>query len=220
MEPSRPVAQPSRASLPPVAGRRGAGKAERTRARLLRAAEEVFGERGYHEASIAEMTQRAGIALGTFYVHFPSKKAIFEQLMGDRTEELRDALRSSVAGLDTAREREEARVRAFFEWVAERPSTFRVARQCEYIDAKLAAEWNQAFLEDYATSLSRAMDAGEIPRADPVVLAACVIGMTDFVATRFLEAGWSLELDPGLVEGVLAVTTRAIGCRDDHAAAS
>ena len=54
-----------------------------TRQALLDAAEEVFGEYSYDRASIAEITRRAGVAQGTFYVYFPDKTAAFVELVHD-----------------------------------------------------------------------------------------------------------------------------------------
>ena len=42
-------------------------RGRKTLRRLLEAAAAEFGERGYHEAAITGITQRAGVALGTFY---------------------------------------------------------------------------------------------------------------------------------------------------------
>ena len=53
----------------------------RTRRRLLDAAEQVFAELGYHEASIVKITEAAGVAQGTFYLYFDSKQAIFDELV-------------------------------------------------------------------------------------------------------------------------------------------
>jgi hypothetical protein len=41
--------------------------------RLLRAAEELFGESSYRRATVAGICARAGIATGSFYAHFGSK---------------------------------------------------------------------------------------------------------------------------------------------------
>ena len=49
-------------------------RGQRTRNKLLDAAEQVFGEQGYEKASIVEITRTAGVAQGTFYVYFESKK--------------------------------------------------------------------------------------------------------------------------------------------------
>jgi SAM-dependent methyltransferase len=49
-------------------------RGRKTLRRLLEAAAQEFGERGYHEAAITGITQRAGVALGTFYTYFESKE--------------------------------------------------------------------------------------------------------------------------------------------------
>jgi AcrR family transcriptional regulator len=41
-----------------------------TRRRVLDAAEQVFGEYGYHDASMVKITEAAGVAQGTFYLYF------------------------------------------------------------------------------------------------------------------------------------------------------
>ena len=51
-------------------------RGRRTLRRLLDAAGEEFGARGYHETAISNITQRAGVGLGTFYVYFKSKEDI------------------------------------------------------------------------------------------------------------------------------------------------
>lgn len=49
-------------------------RGKKTLDKILAAAEEVFGEKGYYEASVTEIAQRAGIATGTFYLYFEEKK--------------------------------------------------------------------------------------------------------------------------------------------------
>jgi TetR/AcrR family transcriptional repressor of nem operon len=43
---------------------------------LLDAGLEVFAERGYAKTTIAEIVERAGVAQGTFYLHFATKEAL------------------------------------------------------------------------------------------------------------------------------------------------
>jgi len=59
-----------------------------TRALLLRRARTVFEQRGYGAASVADIVTAAGVARGTFYVHFKSKREIFIALVGMVEEEL------------------------------------------------------------------------------------------------------------------------------------
>jgi AcrR family transcriptional regulator len=50
------------------------------RARLLTAAEEVFGEHGF-SASVEEVARRAGVGMGTLYRRFPTKDALIAELV-------------------------------------------------------------------------------------------------------------------------------------------
>ena len=64
-----------------------------TRRRLLDAAERVFGDLGYHDASIVKLAEAAGVAAGTFYLYFDSKKAIFDELVRDLNRRVRHAMK-------------------------------------------------------------------------------------------------------------------------------
>jgi AcrR family transcriptional regulator len=48
---------------------------------LLRAAEEVFAERGLVGAKVEDITRRAGLSKGAFYLHFESKEAALKQVV-------------------------------------------------------------------------------------------------------------------------------------------
>ncbi|MBX3190456.1 MAG: helix-turn-helix transcriptional regulator [Labilithrix sp.] len=48
---------------------------------LLRAAEDVFAERGLAGAKVEEIVRRAGVSKGAFYLHFESKEAALKQLV-------------------------------------------------------------------------------------------------------------------------------------------
>ena len=64
--------------------------------RLLRAAEELFGERSYWRTTVADICARAGIATGSFYAHFDSKAAIFTAVVRQINEDLRKAIRTAI----------------------------------------------------------------------------------------------------------------------------
>ncbi len=70
---------------------------QRTRGRLLRAAEEAFAQRGYDAVSVAEICHRAGVSKGAFYHHFPSKQAIFQAVLEAWVQRLEDGLRAALA---------------------------------------------------------------------------------------------------------------------------
>src|SRR5881275_3747528 len=65
-------------------------RGERTLRKILDAAREEFGERGFSDSSIVGITQRAGVALGTFYTYFDSKEKLFQALVRDMSAQVRD----------------------------------------------------------------------------------------------------------------------------------
>jgi AcrR family transcriptional regulator len=78
-----------RASAEPVTER-----GRRTRAALIAAARNVFAERGYHDATIGDITTVADVAHGTFYTYFESKRELFKEVVEDLVDELRNEARS------------------------------------------------------------------------------------------------------------------------------
>ena len=63
-------------------------KGERTRARLVAAAREVFERTGFLEARVSDIAEAAGLSHGAFYHYFDSKEQIFREV----AEELEAAL--------------------------------------------------------------------------------------------------------------------------------
>ena len=64
---------------------------ERHKAEILRAAEEVFTEKGFHGASIQDIAERAEFAVGTLYKFFPGKDDLYHTLFFEKVNEI-DAL--------------------------------------------------------------------------------------------------------------------------------
>lgn len=69
---------------------------EQTRERLLAAAATVFGERGYEQASLDEISATAGLTKGAIYSNFGSKDDLFYALMSsqinDRLSQITDSI--------------------------------------------------------------------------------------------------------------------------------
>lgn len=70
-------------------------RGQATRRRLLAAAEEVFGDKGFERASIVDVTRGARGGAGTFYVYFIDKRAIFSELGHDLRRHIAEAVEAS-----------------------------------------------------------------------------------------------------------------------------
>ncbi len=184
---------------PRPATRRG----QQTRQRLLDAAEAVFGEKGYDRASIVEITQRAGVAQGTFYVYFPDKKAIFVELVKELSHRLRREIAMAVEGVSDRIEVERVGFYAFFKFAHQHRNLYRVVRQAEFVDEDLFRWYYRRLAKGYVRGLSKAMEAGQIRRLDPECLAYCLMGIGDFLGMRWVL--WNDERPPkAVIESMLA----------------
>jgi AcrR family transcriptional regulator len=56
-------------------------RADDTRLRLFTAGAELFATHGYHATSVEQIARRAGVAKGTFFLHFPTKDALVTELV-------------------------------------------------------------------------------------------------------------------------------------------
>ncbi|MFE7168819.1 TetR family transcriptional regulator [Streptomyces sp. NPDC057616] len=66
-------------------------RAERTRARLVQAAAEVFDERGLAAANMEAISRLAGVSKGALYFHFPSKEGLADAVRGACSDRFSDA---------------------------------------------------------------------------------------------------------------------------------
>jgi AcrR family transcriptional regulator len=170
-------------------------RGQRTRQKLLAAAEEVFGELGFHNAGIVEITQRADVALGTFYLYFPDKKSIFEDLVRTLNARLRAAIRERIRDLDDRLEQEVAGFETFFDFVRKHRNLYKVILQAETVDEELYRWHYRTLAEGYVRGLRRAQAAGQVRSdLDAETLAYSLMGMAEALGSRYVL--WDGKLPP------------------------
>jgi AcrR family transcriptional regulator len=161
-------------------------RGEATRRRILDAAEEVFGEMGYHEASVSEITRRAGVAQGTFYIYFHSKRETFVELVEDIGERLRSATSAAIDGASNRIEAERRGFAAFFTFVQKHRRIYQIVEEAERVAPEAAREYYRRISAGYSRGLATAMRAGEIHDGNAEALAFALMGIGHFVALRWL----------------------------------
>ncbi len=80
--------------------------ADDTRRRITIAAIELVQQLGWRAATVERIAERAGVAKGTFFVHFPNKEALVETLVGIQVDGARKARAKSDGGSPVQRLRE------------------------------------------------------------------------------------------------------------------
>jgi AcrR family transcriptional regulator len=183
-------------------------RGERTLRKILDAAREEFGERGFSDSSIVGITQRAGVALGTFYTYFESKEALFQALVRDMSEQVRDnvgpALKDGTDGLDAERRALEA----FLRFAHDHRDIYRIIDESEFVDAAAYREHYETTAVRIAARLAAARDRGELGEfgdEELNILAWGMMGANVFLGLRF--AVWD-DADSARVADVMCKVWR------------
>ena len=161
----------------------------RTRAKLLEAAEAVFAEYGYSEASIVRITEAAGVAQGTFYLYFTGKLEVFEELVEDLNRRVRHAMTEAAAGARTRIESERAGFRGFFEFTAQHPALYRIVREAEFVSPSALKLHYSRIVEGYIQGLTAAQQHGEVGEFDPEIISWILMGIGEMVGMRWVLWG-------------------------------
>ena len=161
-------------------------KGNETRARLLKAAEQVFSELGYHEASVVKITDAAGVGSGTFYLYFESKQTIFEELVLDLNRRVRHAMAEATTKSSNRLDAEKEGFRAFFTFTAEHPALYRIIRQAEFVAPESLKMHYSKIVRGYIDGLTQAQASHEISDIDPEVAAWALMGIGELIGMRWV----------------------------------
>jgi AcrR family transcriptional regulator len=182
-----------------------------TRQRLLAAARELIEDGGYASASVAAIAERAGVASGTVYRHFPSKAELFLEVFRAVCAGEERAMR---AAADEAGRGAVDRLEAVLTTFARRALQNRSlawALLAEPVDPLVDAE-RLAYRERYASlvaaELRAAIAVGEIPRQDVAFTAAALVGGCGEALVGPLS---SVDGSEQVVASIRAFVRRAIG---------
>ena len=176
-----------------------------TRRRLLEAAEQVFAELGYHDASIVKITEAAGVGQGTFYLYFASKKDVFDELVRDLNRRVRHAMKDASSQGTTRLEAELLGFGAYFHFTVEHPGLYGIIRQAEFVSPEMLRYHYEKMAEGYVEGLREAMERGEVGDIDPEVTAYALMAAGELLGMR-----WILWGDGAIPEHVSAELARIV----------
>ena len=133
----------------------------RTKQKIFDAATRIVGKHGYAEASVARITEEAGVAQGTFYNHFENRQELLDQLLPKIGMDMVHFIRARTSPAHAAQQEIE-RFGAFFEFIREVPEFLRILNEAEFF----APTGYQKHLDNVSTAyvriLRRARHAGAI----------------------------------------------------------
>jgi len=164
-------------------------RGERTLRKILDAAREEFGERGFSDSSIVGITQRAGVALGTFYTYFDSKEELFQALVRDMSAQVRDNVGPALGGAMDCLDGERRALEAFLKFAHDHRDIYRIIDEAEFVEPAVYREHYETTATRIAARLKAGRDDGEIAAdlsdEDLEILAWASMGANVFLGLRY-----------------------------------
>ena len=134
-------------------------------AKIKKAARKLFVERGYHATRPQDIAREAGLGHGTFYLHYPDKRACFLAFVEDARNELDEFVRARVGENQSLESVIAATLHAIYEYSESHPGVLNAAMADEsVIDAEgvqaipLLERWGR----DWADIVRRAASQGHV----------------------------------------------------------
>jgi AcrR family transcriptional regulator len=170
---------------PPPGGADDGGRlASTTPDRILDAALESFGRRGYEATSLDALASGLGIRKQTILYWYASKEVLLEAVIARSAEELTEALEGSLARAGAGWDRVAAVVRSVFRLAARRPELLGLLREVSRLGPPAATQMTlvlDPLVQRAADFLEAEMDAGVMRRHEPRLLLlaiySTVVGM-------------------------------------------
>lgn len=167
-----------------------ARKTRETRQSLCRHANAVFAEKGYSEASIDEIVQRAGVTKGALYHHFPDKLQLYRAVVQDMAQGLVSTIEAAADSQPDPWHRLEAMCNAYLD-ACQSSDVQRVL----VVDAPAVLGWKtwcdinkETSIGALASCLHDAMAAGQIDEQSSENLAQLIGGALNVAARVIVEA--------------------------------
>jgi AcrR family transcriptional regulator len=177
----------------------------RTRAKILVAAREIFDRRGYSAARITDVVERAGIALGTFYLYFDDKDDVLAALLESVFEDLYVASRAPYLDADDPEDVLRHSIHDYMSVYRANSDLLGTLIEAASVDEQFADLWFQIrghFLKRVMLNIERAQTAGLAEPMNVVLEASALGGMLEHFCWIWFAMGGERKDGKPLLEQV------------------
>jgi len=177
-------------------------RGRKTMRAILDAAAREFGEKGFHDGSITGITQRAGVALGSFYTYFESKDAVFRALVEDMSTQVREHVTPAIRAAPDQIAAERAGLLTFLEFARAHKEIYRIIDEAEFVDPERFRQHYNSTAARITARLKAAAARGEVRTDVSEVHAWAIMGMNVFLGMRFCV--WDDDVAPAEIADAVA----------------
>ncbi len=167
--------------------RRGKRRREQTRHDLLDAARRVLARHGFHRTKITDIAREAKVAVGTFYLYYQTKEALFLELVEDTVRLLKAEIDHAHSLNSDPAARARAGCETFFRFAQQHRELFRIVFGHGATFHGVVRQAQERFATDVAANLREGMQLGVFRPNHPDVVAHAFVGMSLEVVSWWIE---------------------------------
>jgi AcrR family transcriptional regulator len=164
------------------------------REQLLDVALEVFARSGYHDTSMNDVAEAAGVTKPVLYQHFESKRELFQALLDAVGARMLAAISAGTAGVKDGRTLTELGFRSYFRWVAEDHDAFMLlyggASRRDQEFSRAVRRVTNGMVQAVAPLI-----AADIDDEHRLTLAHALVGLAEGASRRLVERGEHFDPD-------------------------
>lgn len=173
----------------------------------------LFAEQGYHRTTVGDICDTLGVGKGVFYWYFPSKEALFSELLESSLLNLRRAQQQAIEEHSDPVDRIEQGIRASIEFFRKNPGILALSRTAARYEefSSLVENGQRVVVADTANHIKEGMAQGTIRHGDPELMAHGILGATfHFVETYFGTDADEVEDRPQLADEAVVFCLRGV----------
>ena len=152
----------------------------RRRDEILRAATDLFSEKGYHEVTMEEIAEEMGVSKGTIYNYFSSKENLYLEILKESFEAIEALLHEEVENSDPAPLKLRKLLAAIFAFYRQNLKVLRILSRDETHLLKehfeLTEKWRTRRVRLYEKIIEKGIDEGSFVRQNPRLRALMLYG--------------------------------------------
>jgi AcrR family transcriptional regulator len=161
------------------------------RAEILRAAEKLFAEKGFHGTTILDLAKLSEFSVGTLYNFFKTKEEVYYTLLIEKLDLFQSKLGTEINQHSPGLAQILALIEASVKFFQENQDFFRIfIQERSTVELSVGAAAGKelrkrylAYIDLVAKVMTKAIEKGDIQKFNPVEIAYCLVGILNSLYT-------------------------------------
>ena len=165
---------------------------------ILSVSKKLFAQNSFSQTSVNQIIEESGLSVGTFYIYFDDKLAVYQYLLKDYSKTIKSVIRKATKKCINREETERIGLKAFILFSLKDPLSYKIIWESTLIDWDTFKDYYSSFASRYIDNLQKAEQKHEIKAdMDFETLSYLLMGVSNFIGLQvlFMKKTTEAEID-------------------------